>query len=136
VALVCAGGALLAGNLSAAASSSASVATNAPSGPIWTDTPAPTDTPVPTDTAMPTLVPTPTCIPDAVGCNPWGYNFDRGSYITSPPADFCAYFNCIASFWNGRGYVVECSDQTYSDSGGIQGSCSHHGGDWRPLLAP
>lgn len=31
-------------------------------------------------------------------------------------------------FWSGNGYVVECQDGTLSDSGGIQGACSHHGG--------
>lgn len=31
-------------------------------------------------------------------------------------------------FGEGNGYVVECEDGTLSDSGGIQGACSHHGG--------
>jgi hypothetical protein len=31
-------------------------------------------------------------------------------------------------FGQGHGYVVECTDGTLSDSGGIQGACSHHGG--------
>ncbi len=31
-------------------------------------------------------------------------------------------------FGEGNGYVVECVDGTLSDSGGIQGACSHHGG--------
>lgn len=31
-------------------------------------------------------------------------------------------------FGSGNGYVVECEDGTLSDSGGIQGACSHHGG--------
>lgn len=31
-------------------------------------------------------------------------------------------------FGSGNGYVVECQDGTLSDSGGIQGACSHHGG--------
>lgn len=31
-------------------------------------------------------------------------------------------------FGEGSGYVVECVDGTLSDSGGIQGACSHHGG--------
>ena len=31
-------------------------------------------------------------------------------------------------FGSGNGYVVECEDGTMSDSGGIQGACSHHGG--------
>lgn len=31
-------------------------------------------------------------------------------------------------FGSGNGYVVECQDGTLSDSGGIQGGFSHHGG--------
>jgi hypothetical protein len=62
-------------------------------------------------------------------------DFSPGNYITSPQSNFCAYFTCIASFWNGQGYVMECQDGDYSKSGGIQGSCSHHGGDSRPLYS-
>ena len=66
--------------------------------------------------------------------NPWGYNFCGGSVITSPPSNFCAYFNCIPSFWNQtNGYVIECMDATYSHSGGRRGACSYHHGVWRPL---
>jgi hypothetical protein len=68
--------------------------------------------------------------------NPWGYNFCGGSFITNPAATICNYFNCIASFWNGRGYVMECSDTTFGKSGGISGSCSSHGGNYRALRAP
>ncbi len=61
--------------------------------------------------------------------NPYGYNFCHvGHTITSPHSGVCDYFNCIANFWNGRGYMVECVDATYSMSGGISGACSHHGG--------
>jgi hypothetical protein len=85
---------------------------------------------------VPTEAPTPTPCP-GVNCNPWGYNFDatNGSLIYSPPADFCSYFECISSFWEGKGYVVECNDGMYSKSGGIRGACSYHGGVWRPLYA-
>jgi hypothetical protein len=55
--------------------------------------------------------------------------------ITAPPADFCTYFACIANFWNGRGYVMQCHDATFSKSGGISGSCSSHGGNSRALNA-
>lgn len=58
--------------------------------------------------------------------NPWGYTFDGGSLIFSPPSNFCDYFNCIASFWNGTGYVVQCVDGTFSLSGGRSGVCSSH----------
>jgi hypothetical protein len=30
---------------------------------------------------------------------------------------------------------VECSDGMYSQSGGESGSCSHHGGNLRPLYS-
>lgn len=69
----------------------------------------------------------------AVNCNPWGYNFVKGSYIVSPPASFCAYFRCIRNFWSGKGYVVQCHDGSYSKSGGRRGVCDGHRGPWRVL---
>jgi hypothetical protein len=69
--------------------------------------------------------------------NPWGYNFDSGALIYNPPSNFCSYFACIASFWNGIGYVVQCLDGTFSLSGGRTGVCSSgHGGFYRNLYAP
>ncbi len=122
-----------------------------------TDTPAdyPTDTPTPTDTPQPTATPTPhpaiqpTATPrpqptptphhTGVNGNPWGYDFNPGGYITYPPSGFCNYFNCIATFYAsddpGDGYVVECQDGTYSQSGGESGACSSHGGVMRPLYS-
>jgi hypothetical protein len=51
---------------------------------------------------------------------------------SSPPAEddpnFCDTHDCIPNYPNGNGYTVQCADGTYSDSGGIQGACSHHGG--------
>jgi hypothetical protein len=121
-------------------------------------TPAPTDTPAPAPTATPTPEPTavptprpaaPTAAPPAppkptkppaTTCgapdNPWGYNFCGGAAITNPPSDFCVHFNCIKTFWNGKGYVIECRDNQYSKSGGISGSCSQHGGNNRKLYQP
>jgi hypothetical protein len=43
-------------------------------------------------------------------------------------AEFCATHDCIDNFEEGRGYVVRCADGSWSQSGGIQGACSHHGG--------
>ncbi len=89
----------------------------------------------PTHASQPTQPPhTPTPCP-GINCNPWGYNFNAGNYIYSPPSAFCNYFSCISNFPNGRGYVVECHDGEYSKSGGIQGACSYHGGVWRPLYS-
>jgi hypothetical protein len=65
--------------------------------------------------------------------NPLGYTFCGGSLIRSPDPAVCDYFDCIAYFWHGVGYMEQCSDGTVSMSGGRQGSCSHHGGDRRPV---
>jgi hypothetical protein len=96
----------------------------------------PTPPPTPRPTARPT--PRPTSPPNTCGApaNPWGYNFCGGGVITNPPSSFCAYFNCIASFWQStKGYVDECNDGTYSHSGGRSGACSSHGGERRPLYS-
>ena len=106
--------------------------------PTMKPSPTPTLTHAPQPTPRPTQPPpkpTPTPKPCQQPCNPWGYNFSPGNYITNPPSTFCDYFNCIASFWNGRGFVNECVDGTYSKSGGIRGDCSSHGGEWRPLYS-
>jgi hypothetical protein len=106
-----------------------------------------TATPVPTATGTPQPHPTATLKPSppptetpwsecGAPPNPWGYHFCAGgALIYSPPPEFCSYFSCIGNFWNGRGYVIQCRDEMYSKSGGIQGSCSHHGGNLRPLYA-
>jgi len=112
-----------------------------------------TPTPTATRTAISTPRPTPTVHPKAtptqpphtatpcpgINCNPWGYNFNPGNLITSPPSNFCAYFNCISSFWEpddpDGGYVVQCVDGMYSQSGGERGACSYHGGVSRPLYS-
>jgi hypothetical protein len=65
--------------------------------------------------------------------NPWGYNFSPGKLIYSPPPDFCLYFDCIPSFGNSPGYVVQCRDLMFSTAGGRQGACSYHGGVNRTL---
>jgi hypothetical protein len=44
------------------------------------------------------------------------------------PDGVCVYFICIGNFFEGRGYMVVCNDNQVSMSGGIQGSCSQHGG--------
>jgi hypothetical protein len=47
----------------------------------------------------------------------------------NPPADFCATHECIANWSNGRGTAVQCNDDEWSRSGGIQGACSYHRGE-------
>ena len=109
--------------------------------PQPTDTPTPTPKPQPTHQATPKPTPKPTQPPacQAVNGNPWCYNFSSGNLITNPPGDFCSYFNCISSFvsadYPDGGYIVECGDTTFSQSGGESGACSHHGGELRPLYS-
>ena len=101
--------------------------------PTAAPTAAPPDRPTARPTAKPTSPPANTC---GAPANRWGYNFCGGGVIDSPPFSFCAYFNCIPSFWEStKGYVEECVDGTYSHSGGRSGSCSSHGGNRRPLYS-
>ena len=122
------------------------VATYTPTpAPVPTEKPAPTPTPKPT--LVPTRAPQPTRVPptpkppacQGVNGNPWCYNFVPGNLIYYPPADFCNYFFCIPSFVEpddpGDGYVVECNDGTYSQSGGERGACSYHDGVMRHLYS-
>lgn len=93
-----------------------------------------------THAAPPPVHTTPAAPPKPSTCgapsNPYGYNFcGKGGYITSPGAETCSYFNCIASFSKGHGYMIECNDGTYSMSGGISGACSSHGGKDRPVYS-
>ncbi len=104
-----------------------------------TPTPTPTVHPKATPTARPTSPPqTPTPCP-GINCNPWGYNFSPGNLIYYPPANFCSYFSCITSFQEpddpGDGYIVQCADNLFSQSGGERGACSYHGGVQRPLYS-
>ena len=113
-----------------------------------TASPSPSPSPSPTPTPSPLQIvvasqappqPPPTPGPNTCGApaNPWGYNFCGGNLIYSPPSNFCAYFNCIPSFWKStNGYVDQCNDGTYSHSGGRQGACSTHRGELRPLYSP
>jgi hypothetical protein len=96
-------------------------------------TPRPTTRPTTRATPKPTPRP---AAPKLCGApaNPWGYTFCGGAYITSPPSDFCAYFDCIANFPKGHGYVEQCMDGRFSRSGGRQGACSYHRGERRPLF--
>ena len=50
-------------------------------------------------------------------------------YATNSNARFCLTHTCIANFGSGHGSIVECSDGTWSHSGGTQGACSYHGGE-------
>jgi hypothetical protein len=118
--------------------------TLATTAPTPTPTLQPSPTPLPTHAPQPTPRPTPpppkpTPTQCSQPCNPWGYNFSPGKLIYYPPSNFCAYFNCIPSFWGsddpGDGFVNQCVDGTYSQSGGERGDCSDHGGEGRPLYS-
>jgi hypothetical protein len=89
-------------------------------------------------TATPTPIPfnpLPTACP-GVNCNPWGYNFIPGNLIYNPPAGFCNYFACVTNFYKPHpGYIIECNDGLYTQSGGLRGACLPHGGVLRPLYA-
>ena len=80
--------------------------------------------------AVPTTVQAPTSAVAAVASD---YSFKSGRLMYNPPRDICSQFACIGNFWNGRGYVMQCRDGMLGKSGGIQGSCSWHGGNYRPL---
>jgi hypothetical protein len=43
-------------------------------------------------------------------------------------ASFCSTHQCIASFDDGTGTIVQCADGDWSHSGGRPGVCSRHGG--------
>ncbi|MEU5943546.1 hypothetical protein ABZ807_31280 [Micromonospora sp. NPDC047548] len=64
--------------------------------------------------------------------NPYGYNYCGGSYIHDPAADVCDWFDCVDTFWNGRGYLVQCEDGLVSMTGVPRGPCADHGGTRRP----
>lgn len=97
--------------------------------------------PTPVPTQAPPKRPTPTPVPHCTGVNnnPWCYDFNPGKLIYVPPGTFCTYFHCITSFVEpddpGDGYVVECADDLFSQSGGERGACSFHGGVLRALYA-
>jgi hypothetical protein len=58
-----------------------------------------------------------------------GESEGSGSLSHEEDSQFCTSHHCIASFADGTGEVVECSDGEWSHSGGISGACSDHGGE-------
>jgi len=112
--------------------------------PVVRNQPTPPLTPPPHQTPKPIITPTHAPLPTSPPCqatngNPWCYNFLPGKLIYSPPADFCTYFACIPSFVEpddpGDGYIVQCRDGLFSQSGGERGACSHHGWVSRSLYS-
>ncbi len=121
--------------------SPAATATVTPTAtPTQQPTPTPKPTIAPTHPPLPTQPPKPTAPPcQAINNNPWCYNFVPGKLIYYPPSGFCNYFACIPSFVEpddpGDGYIVQCGDGSFSQSGGERGACSYHGGVSRPLYS-
>jgi hypothetical protein len=58
-----------------------------------------------------------------------GEEDEVGSSSHATDAQFCSEHQCIGSFETEDGTIVECSDGSYSHSGGISGACSDHGGE-------
>jgi hypothetical protein len=124
-------------------SSATALATSTPSQTAAPTSPSPTYTTAPKPKPKPKPKPSPSPTHKAVSLcgaptNPWGFNFcGRGHSIrpSALPDAVCSYFDCIPSFYDGNGYMVECRDASYSMSGGIQGACSHHGGVWREVYS-
>jgi hypothetical protein len=52
-----------------------------------------------------------------------------GSSSHANDTGFCSSHDCIESFSDGNGYVVQCADGAWSHSGGLAGACSDHGGE-------
>jgi hypothetical protein len=59
---------------------------------------------------------------------PSGPSTRTSAPASSTPADFCSTHECIPSFSEGRGTIVQCADGEWSHSGGRPGVCSRHGG--------
>jgi hypothetical protein len=74
--------------------------------------------------------------PCGAPANPWGYTLCGGTFIYTPPSNFCSVFDCVPSFWSvPNGYVTECYDGRYSHAGGRPGTCFDDLGEFRPLWA-
>jgi hypothetical protein len=60
------------------------------------------------------------------------HDLGPGGTVAAAPVDtasFCSTHDCIESFDNGTGYIVQCADGEWSHSGGRPGACSYHGGE-------
>lgn len=100
--------------------------------------PSTTVAPPPATAGQPVATPQPKPTPAIALCgapqNPMGYNYCAdGALIIDPDLDTCAYFDCIKSWSDGKGYMEQCRDDTVSMSGGRSGSCADHGGDKAPV---
>jgi hypothetical protein len=71
---------------------------------------------------------------DEVRASFTAYDSDDSSSVDSAPdpsssdTGFCDTHDCIDNFENGTGYIVQCADGMWSQSGGRPGACSWHGG--------
>src|SRR5581483_9702982 len=65
--------------------------------------------------------------------NPFGYNFcgsqpGHDAALYSPDRRICRYFACAPGFFHQHGYVVECADGWFTQTGGTSRECKGHGG--------
>lgn len=65
--------------------------------------------------------------------NPFGYNFcgsqpGHDAALYSPDHRICRYFACAPGFFHQHGYVIECQDGMFTQTGGTSRECSGHGG--------
>lgn len=64
------------------------------------------------------------------GATDSGYHYSTAPAIPyTPEPTLPTYPATTQNYGSGNGYPVVCADGTLSDSGGIQGACSHHGGE-------
>ncbi len=110
---------------STASPSPAQTPTSTPTPTSWTSIAAPTQNPPPAHSAPPTSA---RC---GAPSNPWGYTLCGGELIHDPPTSFCSYFSCISAWGSTSGYVIECSNGTYSRVEG-PGACPAK----QPLYGP
>lgn len=67
-------------------------------------------------------------------CDPNSTAYDQASCYDpnsggGSDQSFCDTHQCIDNFDNGTGYIVQCNDGEWSQSGGRPGACSDHGGE-------
>lgn len=64
-------------------------------------------------------------------CDPNSVSYDPSSCYDpgTGGGSFCDSHTCIDNFDEGTGYIVQCNDGEWSQSGGRPGACSYHGGE-------
>jgi hypothetical protein len=68
-------------------------------------------------------------LPATVGAYEPEPSFEEESYEDEYEPSYEYGAPTTEDFGEGNGEVVQCADGTWSDSGGVQGACSQHGGE-------